>query len=144
MTEQEHLIADVQAFLHLDAEATPEHHFVEGTVVYPGLEAEDEDEQWVAHGLAMYLGQIARERIASGIPLPTPQELVCIKQTFVKEWGWDDPHFPFQYVAGALRREIAWYDELKHYEEWPAIEKEKTPYRVLLPIVNAAQEQEPG
>jgi hypothetical protein len=137
------VISDIQAFLGLNPQADPEHRYDYEEVIFPAFEAPDHYERWDAFTIIALLNEQMQQRKANGDPPLTPAD-VCrhMDAYLVSQYHDLLPDFQLVYLKGALLREIAWQDDIKHYEEDPTIHGHLPDWHPLLALVEQALQAE--
>ena len=141
------LIRDIQAFLSLDPQAEPERRFDNDAVIFPELEAADEFERWQAFSIISVLYQQMEQYKVTGTPPLTPADVRGQMDVHLSSERLNGllPDFQLGYLKGALCREIAWQDDMKHYDENPALSQQfQLPdwYPLLTLVEQALQEEQ--
>jgi hypothetical protein len=87
-------------------------------VIFPELEAPDEYERWAAFTIVAVLYQQMEQRNVNGTPPLTPADVRGHMDAYLTGEYYDLlPDFQLGYLKGALLREIAWQDDIKHYRK---------------------------
>ena len=89
-------------------------------MIFPELEAPDEYERWAALTMIFLLHHRMAHAHATGTPALTPADVRALVDTYIagaRGYGIDRSGFRLVYLKGAIRRELAWQDDVKHYLE---------------------------
>jgi hypothetical protein len=86
--------------------------------------------------IAWALYEQMEQRKVNGTPPLTPADVRAQMDAYlVSEYDSLLPDFQLVYLKGALLREIAWQDDIKHYDEDPTIHTHLPDWHPLLSLV---------